>query len=340
VVILAELCHLYRYRDRIVVSHGHTSAGVYSTLGRLGFFDIDEAISTFRLAGSSFEGHIERNTVGIDWGTGNLGQGLSAGCGFSLASRLHKTSRNVFVVMGDGEQQKGQIGEARRFAVKYNLNLIVLIDYNKLQLTGKLDDVMPQRIGENFESDGWNVKNINGHDFKEIYDAIRWGLYTSDAPTCIICETIMGKGFADIEDDFNYHGAPISEDMYEKASKDMGFENDLDRYKELRKNFTPVEIQVPKTSFPTVKFGSPITYSSDSMTDNRSAYGKVLEEIGKENEKSDKPIAAVFDCDLSSSVKTAGFAKISPSSFFQGGIQEHNTATAAGAWMKPITKNV
>jgi transketolase len=102
-------------RDRIVISHGHTSPGVYMALGRTGFFDIDEAICTFRTTGSRYEGHVERCVPGVEWSTGNLGQGLSAGCGFALAGRLNRLDYQVFVVMGDGEQQKGQISEARRF---------------------------------------------------------------------------------------------------------------------------------------------------------------------------------------------------------------------------------
>ena len=120
-------------RDRIVVSNGHISPGVYSALGAMGFFNAEDAISEFRLAGSIFEGHVERFVPGVEWTTGNLGQGLSAGCGFALAGKINKYNHYTFVIMGDGEQQKGQITEARRFAVKYKLNnLIAIVDYNQL----------------------------------------------------------------------------------------------------------------------------------------------------------------------------------------------------------------
>ena len=105
-------------RDRIVVSHGHTSPGVYSALGNYGFFDINDAIISFRTAGYPFEGHIEKTVPGVEWDTGNLGQGLSAACAFALSSKLHDYNNHVYCIMGDGEQAKGQIGEARRFAVK------------------------------------------------------------------------------------------------------------------------------------------------------------------------------------------------------------------------------
>jgi transketolase len=107
-------------RDRIVISHGHTSPGVYAALGNLGFFPVDEAIAHFRQAGGPFEGHVERNLPGVDWSSGNLGQGLSAGCGMALASNIRGLDNQVVVFMGDGEQQKGQIAEARRFAIKYS----------------------------------------------------------------------------------------------------------------------------------------------------------------------------------------------------------------------------
>ena len=152
-------------RDRIVVSHGHTSPGVYSALGNYGFFDVNYAVLTFRTAGYQFEGHIAKSVPGVEWDTGNLGQGLSAACGFALSSRLHNFNNQVYCLMGDGEQTKGQIGEARRFAVKYKLNnLTVIIDKNGLQIGGKTTDIMPNNIAENFKADGFHVIEINGHD--------------------------------------------------------------------------------------------------------------------------------------------------------------------------------
>jgi len=124
-------------RDRIVISHGHTSPGVYAALGRTGFFPIEAAIVNFRKGGTAFEGHVEKKIPGVEWNTGNLGQGLSAGCGLALGAKILKKDFHVFVTMGCGEQQKGQISEARRFALKYGLdNLTVIIDYNSRQISG------------------------------------------------------------------------------------------------------------------------------------------------------------------------------------------------------------
>ncbi|RLC51105.1 MAG: transketolase, partial [Candidatus Cloacimonadota bacterium] len=185
---------LWEKRDRVIVSNGHISPALYATLGMMGFFNLDEAISQFRLAGSIFEGHIEPSVPGVEWATGNLGQGLSAGIGFALAGKQKGISNHIFVLMGDGEQQKGQISEARRFAVKYDLaNVTAFIDYNKLQISGNIAKVMPQNIKDNYISDGWTVIEIDGHDFAQIQNAIFEAVKTPN-PTLILANTIMGKG--------------------------------------------------------------------------------------------------------------------------------------------------
>ncbi|KPK63324.1 transketolase, partial [candidate division WOR_3 bacterium SM23_42] len=156
-------------RDRIIVSHGHTSPGLYACLASLGFIDRDDLLASFRKLDGPYEGHIERNVPGVEWTTGNLGQGLSAGCGFALAGRLLGLHYNTFVIMSDGEQAKGQVSEARRFARKYNLNrLTVIIDHNHIQISGRTEDIMPVNIKENYLADGWQVLEISGHDFQEI----------------------------------------------------------------------------------------------------------------------------------------------------------------------------
>lgn len=160
--------------DQIVVSHGHTSPGAYASLARLGHMPVEEVVAFFRKTGSPFEGHVVRGIPFIRWSTGNLGQGLSAGVGFAIAAKMHGDLSHVYVFMGDGEQQKGQISEARRLAMKYGLtNITALVDYNKLQISGSIDLVMPQNIVENYLSDGWDIIEINGHDYQEIYSALK-----------------------------------------------------------------------------------------------------------------------------------------------------------------------
>lgn len=321
-------------RDRIIVSHGHTSPGVYAALARSGFFRIDDAIAGFRRAGTIFEGHVERVVPGVEWGTGNLGQGLSVGCGIAMAAKINRKNYHTFVLMGDGEQQKGQISEAREFAAKNRLSkLTVLIDNNHLQISGNIRDIMPQNIKENFIADGWHVIEINGHDFSQIYESIHTAVHDDSAPTAIIAETVMGKGVSFMENLEKYHGAPLKEADCLKAIQELGITVDLEKYKEMRKAKLPLDVRhTPPMTPPDIVVGTPIVYGKEDKTDNRSAFGNALKSIAQANlKKTDNPKMAVLDCDLASSVKTSGFQSILPDNLIQAGIQEHNAATIAGA---------
>ncbi len=320
-------------RDRIVISHGHTSPGVYAALGRTGFFPIEAAIANFRKAGSPFEGHVEKGIPGLEWNTGNLGQGLSAGCGFALGAKLLKKDFHVFVAMGCGEQQKGQITEARRFAIKYGLdNLTVIIDYNKRQISGITGEIMPQNIAKNFESDGWRVLEVDGHQFQEIYRAFREAAF-SKHPTAIIAHTVMGKGVSFMEGKEEFHGRALNMEEYKKAIKELGVEDDLEHYRQTReKNTLPYEGRKYPAGALHIQTGIPRDYGKDQKMDNRSAFGTALVDLAKANLQQDGSLPiVVFDCDLAPSTKTTAFAKQFPGYFFQGGIQEHHTATLSGA---------
>ena len=154
-------------RDRIVISHGHTTPGAYTGLSAAGFFPIESVLHGFRQAGSSFSGHVERIVPGIEWDTGNLGQGLSAGIGKALYSRLSGQNFHTFVFMSDGEQQKGQVAEGRRFAHKFKLsNLTVIMDRNRRQISGDTEDIMPQDLAAEWKANKWQVLEIDGHDLK------------------------------------------------------------------------------------------------------------------------------------------------------------------------------
>jgi len=316
-------------RDRIVVSNGHTSPGVYAALATVGFFPIDDAITGFRLAGSKYEGHIERTVSGVEWGTGNLGQGLSAACGFALASRLKGYENQVYCFMGDGEQQKGQISEARRFAVKYDLqHITAIIDYNRLQISGNISNVMPQNIRANWESDGWTVLEINGHDFQAIHEALEHAK-TIKQPVMILAHTIMGKGVPFMENKEKYHGSTLSEEQLAEALTILQIDNKLSYYKEKRAKFactshTPILAHELRYELADAE---PTIY--EKSTDNRSAWGRALANLAKANTNSSIPMV-VFDCDLQGSVKTNEFEDVTPTHFIQSGIMEHNTAVVAG----------
>jgi len=318
-------------RDRIVVSHGHTSPGVYSVLGRYGFFDVNQAVLHFRQAGSPFEGHVERQVPGVEWGTGNLGQGLSVGCGLALAGRLNGDGGHVFVVMGDGEQQKGQISEARRFARKYNLtHVTTFVDLNHLQIGGKTADIMGQDIKANFLADGWQVLEVNGHDFDALYQATRTAITERQRPTVILANTVMGHGIPAIEGQEKYHGQALEDDKCAAAFRDLGLDLSLAELRERRRSqpiaFRGVEPPVVDLK---VDPGTPRTYAPDQKVDNRSAWGNALADLAEVN--GDHVPMAVFDCDLEGSVKTGGYHKRLPDQFFESGIQEHHTAATAGA---------
>jgi transketolase len=320
-------------RDRIVISHGHTSPGVYAALGRIGFFPIEAAIATFRKAGSHFEGHVEKGVPGVEWNTGNLGQGLSAGCGFALGSKILKKGFHVFVTMGCGEQQKGQISEARRFAIKYGLdNLTAIIDYNCRQISGVTQEIMPQNILKNFESDGWHVIEVDGHQFQDIYGALRKATL-SNHPTMILAHTTMGKGVSFMEGKEEFHGRALTLEEYKKAIQELGVEDNLDQYRQMReKGGLPDSPQKYSAEIPSIQTGIPKTYEKDQKLDSRSAFGNALVDLAKINLQKDNSLPmVVFDCDLAPSTKTTAFAKQFPNHFFQGGIQEHNTATIAGS---------
>ena len=316
-------------RDRVVISHGHTSPGVYAALARLGHMPADEVTAFFRKGGSPFEGHVVRGIPFIDWSTGNLGQGLSAGCGFALAAKIKKEDTHVYVFMGDGEQQKGQLSEARRFASKYKLsNITALIDYNRLQISGSIDHVMPQNIIENYLSDGWDIIEINGHDYNEIYTAFR-NARSSEKPVCVLAHTIMGNGIPFMENKEKYHGNPLNEKEYKDALEALKMEDNFDFYKEKRKGKWTWEPSFDTTTL-NVDPGKPFTYTEENKIDNRTAFGKTLKDLGDRNINKGCTICA-FDCDLAGSVKTIDFKNAYPDNFIQGGIQEHNTATVAGA---------
>jgi transketolase len=323
-------------RDRVIVSHGHISPAVYTTLALSGFFDIEDVVVQFRLAGSRYEGHIEPEVPGIEWATGNLGQGLSAATGFALESRIRQIPNRVYCLMGDGEQQKGQISEARRFAVKYKLNNITaIVDFNQLQICGEINQVMPQNIRENYESDGWTVLEIDGHDIAAILATLKKAELI-ETPVLILAHTTMGMGVSFMENKEKYHGSPLPETDLIKAYCELEIELPYDDFKQKRINLRKSRVLPYKQATrPVFKFSfmTNPNFVYEKPTDNRSAWGDAITDIANLNKSATTPLV-VFDCDLQGSVKTAGFEKLLPDWFFQSGIMEHHTVVCAGALSK------
>lgn len=317
-------------RDRVVVSHGHTSPGVYSVLGRLGFVDIDQVIAGFRHHSSIFEGHVTRGIPGVEWTTGNLGQGLSAGVGFALAAKMKEQDYHIFVAMSDAEQAKGQVAEARRVAKKYGLsNLTVVIDYNDAQISGRARDVMPVNIRKNYEADGWRVLEVDGHDIEQLLHALSQAFEDKVNPVAILAHTIMGKGVSFMENDVSYHGKPLDKEQLEKALNELGIDNDVEKYMKMRAQLGNQKHEPFHLEYP-VKIKVPAGRTYTTKTDNRSAFGNALLDLVKENRNSETPVVAV-DCDLATSVKLDGVQKYVPERFLELGVQEHNAAAVAGA---------
>lgn len=320
-------------RDRIIISHGHISPGAYTALAANGFFDVTPALHGFRQGGSPFEGHVEQSVPGIEWDTGNLGQGLSVGVGKAIYAQLSKQDFHTYVIMGDGEQQKGQIAEARRQAVKFGLtNLTAIVDYNRLQISGDINEVMPQEIRAGWESDGWRVIEIDGHDLNLVYESLREATNDTDFPVMILARTVMGKGVAEMENKAKYHGSALAEEKLPAAFEELGgCDNDIAALKAKRAEGPPPRYEIPRAEYPEVKPGVPITLPVGTKSDNRSAWGNALMSIAEANMTDPDFVIAVFDCDLAGSVKTEAFGNKYPNHFFQCGISEHSTATAAGA---------
>ncbi len=325
-------------RDRLVVSMGHVSPGVYSVLCEFGYLSEDNFCLEFRRAGSAFSGHVESCVPGVEWNSGVLGQGLSAGTGMALGLKLQGKKNRVFVLMGDGEQQKGQISEARRFAVKYGLNnMACLIDRNYLQICGSTNTVMPQDIRADYAAAHWNVVYIDdGHDFDAIFQALR-SVYLYEAgdpryPVAIIARTVMGKGISFMENKAKYHGSTLNEEEAARALDELGVDNPIPELSPRRRACSVSREHFSRPLvYPTIETGTPRTYGTETRTDNRSAYGAALEDLAVLNNSGPVPRVIGFSCDLEGSVKMGGFHKVSGSAYFESGIEEHHTATASGA---------
>ena len=274
-------------RDRVVMSMGHISPGVYSTLAEYGYFTADEFVAGFRRTGSGFPGHVESIVPGVEWDTGNLGQGLSTAVGMAHGFKIQGRANQVITFMGDGEQQKGQVSEASRYAHKYQLdNLIVVVDRNHLQICGSTEDVMPQSVRALYSIHNWDVKYLeDGHDLNAYFQALRDAYQRNDGkPTVIVARTTMGKGISFMENLAKYHGSPLNRDQFGQAMAELGLEVDLAQWDELRSRPVATHtIRQTKAAVPEVAMGSPMVYDAETLTDNRSAYGNALLGLAEAN---------------------------------------------------------
>jgi len=210
-------------RDRLVLSKGHTSPALYSTLALRGFFDMEE-LKKFRNINSNLQGHPDMKKIpGVDASTGSLGQGLSIANGMALSSKMDSEGIRVYCICGDGEIQEGQIWEAAMTSAHYKLdNLCVIVDNNNLQIDGKVSDVMSvYPIDEKFKSFGFETINVDGHNIPELITAFEQAKKVKGKPTAIIANTIKGKGVSFMENNAGWHGKAPNEEQYKQAMEEL-----------------------------------------------------------------------------------------------------------------------
>ena len=221
-ILVAIYFDLIKEGDKVILSKGHASAALYGVLAEKGFFPKEE-LKTFRKINSRLQGHPSYvKTPGVDASSGSLGQGLSVANGIAMSFKLDKKENFVYVILGDGEIQEGQIWESAMSANKYNLNnLIAFLDYNKLQIDGSNNEVMPVApVKEKFEAFGWFVQEINGHNFDEIINAVNKAKL-QERPSMIIANTVKGKGVSFMENMCEWHGKAPKQEEYEKAIEEL-----------------------------------------------------------------------------------------------------------------------
>lgn len=215
-------------RDRFILSKGHGVPVQYAAMAEAGYFPIEE-LKTLRRIDSRLQGHpVLGATPGIEASTGSLGQGLSIGLGMAMAARMAGRDSRVYVLLGDGECQEGQVWEAAMAAGHYKPdNLIAIVDYNKYQLDGAIEDIISlEPFGDKWRSMGWRVREIDGHDLGEVMDGLTWAR-DQGRPACVIAHTVKGKGVSFMEGENAYHGVAPTEEELAKALAE--FEDALSR---------------------------------------------------------------------------------------------------------------
>lgn len=208
-------------RDRFVLSKGHASPLMFSILAQAGYFPIEE-LKTYRKINSRLQGHPDFKTPGVEYPGGSLGIGLSVAVGMALAAKLDKKSHRVYVLLGDGELQEGQVWEAALTAAKYRLdNLTAIVDRNGIQQDGLTEQIMPlEPLAAKWKAFNWNVIQIDGYNFEQIIKALEKAENTINRPTVIIAHTTKGKGVSFMEWNPEWHGKAPKKDVLEKILKE------------------------------------------------------------------------------------------------------------------------
>ncbi|MBS7360689.1 MAG: transketolase [Oscillospiraceae bacterium] len=210
-------------RDRFVLSKGHAAPALYSVMAQKGYFPVEE-LKTLRKINSKLQGHPSMKYLpGVDISSGSLGQGISAACGMALGAKLKNADFRVYTILGDGEIEEGQVWEAAMYANAKKLdNLVAFVDNNNLQIDGTVEEVnSPYPIPEKFAAFGWNVIEIDGHNYDEIEDALNKARECKGRPTAIIATTVKGKGVSYMENQVGWHGSAPNAEQYEIAMSEL-----------------------------------------------------------------------------------------------------------------------
>ena len=209
-------------RDRFIVSKGHISPAIYVTLANYGFFPKEE-LNRFRKLGSILQGHVHAKVPGVEFSTGSLGHGLSIANGVALGAKLLKKDFKVYCLLGDGEIQEGSVWEAAMSAAHHNLdNLCAIVDYNKVQENGPVNEIKNlEPLAAKWQSFGWNVKEIDGHDFKTLSESFSEFGKNKESPFVIIAHTIKGKGVSFMEGQAKWHGKAPNKEQLQAALSEL-----------------------------------------------------------------------------------------------------------------------
>lgn len=321
--------------EPIVISNGHISPALYAVLAELGIIQKQAVLKTFRHSESIFEGHVSRQVPGVWYSTGPLGTGASAATGFALAQKIKNEKKKVFVTLGDGESQEGQVYEMMNFAAKYKLNnLIAFLDYNQVQLSDSLKKIMPLNLVKIFASCGWEVIETPGHDYNAIWAALNKAYKVKNKPVVLIGHTTMGQGVSFMQTsgkkhESTWHGSAPSKEQLKQALTELTLDTAQQKVLEQFKKQIKYKPNKPLfikslTSLP-IKVGKTKTYPVDQTLDCRTAYGETLLDLAKLN----KNILALT-ADLSVSVKTDLLKKKFPDRHIECGIAEQQMVSCAG----------
>lgn len=303
-------------RDKLFFSAGHKAPALYAGLGKAGYFPIEDIV-TLRRCGSVFQGHphcLKLDCVEIS--SGSLGQGLGVGVGDAIAAKMDGKDYRVYVLMGDGEQQEGSVWEAAMSASQFKLdNLCAVVDKNGLQIDGRVEEVMNiDPIADKYRAFGWHVIEIDGHDMQQIIDAFEEAKTVKGRPTCIIADTIKGKGVSFMENVASWHGAATKgREQLDQALADLNVpdltKEKVDELLETAKRFgreTALAIDAAHPHFSKDYWWNSGDKMKVEMDPTRMGFGRALEKIG------DDPRIVTLHADISNSIRITAFEEKNP----------------------------